>query len=72
MSINQSKNKMQTPQETKQPQLEEFFFPGSGEFEPQTIRAASRAEAEKIYHDTRKPIRQKVEPSPEIKTGEQE
>lgn len=33
--------------------LEEFFFPGGGEYEPLAIRAGSREEAEKIWLEKR-------------------
>jgi hypothetical protein len=34
----------------------EFHFPGSGKYVPQTILAALREEAEKIWLQTRKPM----------------
>lgn len=36
--------------------FEEFHFSGSGEYEPQTIRARTREEAEQEWQRTRVPI----------------
>lgn len=61
------KNKQITDTETKTPQtnegaLEDFFFAGGGEYEPLTVQARSREEAEEIWQKQRK----KVEPAQKI------
>lgn len=40
---------------------EEFFFSGSGEYKPISIRAGNREEAEKLWAEQRQPTDQKVE-----------
>jgi len=50
------------------PPLTEYFFPGSGQWKPMTVKAASREEAEEIHRSKREPVSQeenKVEASKE-------
>ncbi len=50
--INNSKNKMVKSEEVKN-KSEEFFFSGGQEYLPQTIRADSKEEAERLWSESR-------------------
>lgn len=50
--INNSKNKMVKSEEVKN-KSQEYFFSGGQEYLPQTIRADSREEAEKLWKESR-------------------
>jgi len=47
--------------EVKNKALEEYFFSGGLEYEPQTISAESREEAEKIWEETKKKVDKNLE-----------
>ena len=53
--INNSKNKMVRSEEVKN-KSEEYFFSGGQEYLPQTIRADSQEEADKLWEETRKKV----------------
>lgn len=55
-----SKNKMIDREGVKSKELEEYFFSGGLEYEPQTIRADSHEEAEKIWEGSRKRVENKL------------
>lgn len=57
--ITESKNKVMEPQKTKIENLEEFSFPGSGQYEPITIKAKDIIEATKIWEKEKKLITNK-------------
>ena len=52
-----SKNKMMDGEGVKNKELEEYFFSGGLEYEPQTIQAESQEEAEKIWEGSRKKVK---------------
>jgi len=55
--IKNAKNKQIVDSETKiEGELQEFHFAGSGEYEPITILARSREEAEEIWQSKRKKV----------------
>lgn len=58
----ESKNKQITGAQNKEAELEEFHFSGGGEYEPLSVKARSREEAEEIWQKERK----KVEPIQKI------
>lgn len=58
------KNKMVNESKSKsEDRLQEFFYPGSGEYEPLTILASSQEKADDLYATRRKKV--------ESNTGEQ-
>lgn len=54
--INEAKNKVMDPQKTKVESLQEFSFPGGGEYQPVTIKANNISEATEIYEKEKKII----------------
>jgi len=56
-----SKNKMLEGDEVKNKVLEEYFFSGGLEYEPQTISAENREDAEKIWEETKKKVDKNLE-----------
>lgn len=36
---------------------EDFFFPGGGDYLPQTVKAVNQQEALKVYEKTKKPVK---------------
>ena len=56
-----SKNKMIDGEGVKDKALEEYFFSGGLEYEPQTISAENEGEAEKIWIETRRKVDKSLE-----------
>jgi hypothetical protein len=53
------KNKMVTEGKNKtESKLQEFFYPGGGEYQPLTILAASQEKADELYETQRKKVDQ--------------
>ena len=53
-----NRNKAITSAETKSAEIE-FHFPGSGEYEPLTVKATSREEAQAIWEKEKKSVKAK-------------
>jgi len=63
--ITDARNKaMQQADAKTKTELQSYHFPGGGEYEPMTVSASSREEAEQKWRETRK----KVEPSQTIES----
>jgi len=58
--IHTARNKEQRPQVE-----EEYFFPGSMEFHPCSVRATSREEAEKKWVEMRRPVNPPADEPPQ-------
>lgn len=70
--IDQSQNKMQTPENTKElpqtmkavsPAMNEYHFGGGGVYKPVSVRATSIQEAQLLYERVRQPL-ETVAPQP--------
>ena len=53
--LDKAKNKALEPEEIRVKQI--YHFPGGLEYEPQSVEAESREEAEAIYEESKKPIK---------------
>ena len=71
--IEQSQNKMQTPENTKElpqtmravsPAMNEYHFGGGGVYKPVSVRATSIYEAQLLYERVRQLIEEPAQPQP--------
>lgn len=75
MDIPKAKNKMIDSAENKadqpttiravSPTVNEYFFPGGGVWQPMSVRAATREDAEAVYKEKREPVQPASPAEPE-------